>query len=667
MANGFDKLEKFFSVSRRREKTGQGAARKKVSVVSPTSSFPPAIEAHVFPSPSFMRPTSMSMEVRDPIVRNTSLFAFAEEKERSQSLSGMQNQLRRRSSAYMTRTDGEWRPRLYGSSPLSSVALDEEQGRQDCSSTPRLSPFRFPECALFRQDESHQRSSADVCPHEKSRVDNLPRIVEPAAKETKLLDWSPKHISLLFNPLELPSMTDTTASRPPDEADASVVLMPSPLLIRSVNSTPEIRHGKSRSIRNAHSRSSAGRPEPRFSLFPKQYTPTKNPIQIHSPPASDGEEEHSLTKRGRSRSTTTLAASSQYSSHYSPKPSPNLAPRSDPSATVVEPKSLRETWGNRLDDPKLERLDLKNIDKIPRSRMKRPPSILTLSVMTADIAKQNILQEPTFDDFYALSDEDISEIRPATPKPNLWAPPCPPPKDKPKPPPPRKLGAAVATPSMQTVAINPNSGDVTPPDTPTDARFLTLTPPATPSGALGAIMAAGIAKTYNFDLVYVISLWPSGQGNLLDPSRRPSARSSQRPTRSGGTMVAHPNSEFSGRLMAAFGLNEVPSPFRIPTTVQLRTLDTHEWREYGNPTAKPEEFSRGWTCSFHSDHVPMARNSLQASPDIVMNRGIVFAAYTKRNNEAAVKLKSRAEKDQFLDRLHLDAKTLVDALLDRNE
>ena len=224
-------------------------------------------------------------------------------------------------------------------------------------------------------------------------------------------------------------------------------------------------------------------------------------------------------------------------------------------------------------------------------------------------------------------------------------------------------------------------------------------PPAT----VAAFEAARIAARYRFDLVYVVNLWPSHTG-----CSQPRAISSQFPVpyfdaparatpslampnnslRSlaalhkclegqGSVANMNPRSGMNGRLLAAYGLPSVMSPFRISAPVHQKVLRADGWLEYRSDSPAADEFARGYSCSFYAGYSPDGRwrpvetdvdRERTGSPeerakkrqDRPANRGIVFAAYRLPNSDGTVLSSGKDE----LDGLYRDAELFVETLID---
>ncbi|EWZ50476.1 hypothetical protein BFJ63_vAg3825 [Fusarium oxysporum f. sp. narcissi] len=234
------------------------------------------------------------------------------------------------------------------------------------------------------------------------------------------------------------------------------------------------------------------------------------------------------------------------------------------------------------------------------------------------------LREPDFNEFFNLSDDDIAESAPAD-------------------------ADAVET---STYATAPSA-----PDSPRSS-LLTLTPPyASKPATAAAFEAARIAKRYNFDLVYVVNLWTDYERlNSESPASMNSLSKKFGP--------------LSGRLLAAYGLENVNLPFQISTTAHSKILKTPGWIEYRAKEVRNDEFARGYACAFYTGECSrggsvISRNSSSSTCSVQsMNtdRGIIFAAYRKPRADGSLLGISSGPAD--LVNVHKDAEALVEMLVD---
>ncbi|KAK4167064.1 hypothetical protein QBC43DRAFT_312059 [Cladorrhinum sp. PSN259] len=288
-----------------------------------------------------------------------------------------------------------------------------------------------------------------------------------------------------------------------------------------------------------------------------------------------------------------------------------------------------------------------------------PPSCLSSTV-------NSILKEPTVDDFLSLGDDDIADGQAVAPQPCVSIskpsrlPTCPP-------------RSSISLSSPPSTPTSPLASDTYP--------FLTLSPPlASRPAAAAAFEAAKLAAKYQFDLVYIVNLWPKDMAGCSQ--YRPSRRRSQQtatpsppasPISSPGSNSPVPSlqarpfgprqsqrtagSGLTGRLLAAYGLTSLMFPFRISEPVHQKVLKTDGWLEYRGDSDE-DYFTRGYSCSFYTGHSPDKRDFRRKSK--AANRGIVFAAYRRPAADGRCIQSDAAE----LEALYRDAEELVDMLID---
>ncbi|KAK4144906.1 uncharacterized protein C8A04DRAFT_36262 [Dichotomopilus funicola] len=277
-------------------------------------------------------------------------------------------------------------------------------------------------------------------------------------------------------------------------------------------------------------------------------------------------------------------------------------------------------------------------------------------------------KEPSLNDFLALSDDDIadgentSRVQPAKLNPPTFGLPSSP------------------SPTASPVRSKPAH------------PLLTLSPPlASRPAAAAAFEAARIATKYQFDLVYVVNLWPS---HMSRPSHSsPLSRScgtpvatsfstapTPSPPESPVSQVSEydsshdsraptprdvPRSGITGRLLAAYGLTSLMNPFRISAPAHQKMLRTSDWLKYNNYTGIKDEFACGYGRSFYTGHSAARGSDAQHTTTAQhknqpANRGIVFAAFrVPREDGEPISLNP-----QELEELHQDAQALVDMLID---
>lgn len=622
MATSFDKLEKFFSVAKRRDRFGHGKSE--------------SMEKMVFPSPSYMQPKAMNMKPRletSLSQKQTRQNSIRGEKTRSHSVPTVEHQTRARSAKPERRSARPNRSRP------TSMALDQEAEEE--ATKQKLDNFRFPEDSLFRRagsvlGDGESSPPVPVSPKKPQRTS------EQVFFDAGLLDWSPKHISLLFKPQELPALPADSAMTVQDDTAESFVLQPSPPSSPDATPTPDapLAGAPCNSPRPSHT--SARASSARFSLFPKPDTSPKVPTPlIHSPPLSDSEESVQTTRMSSSTFGT--------ASDCTPTTVPDVGASVDTEDKNAARPS-RTSWAIELHDPTLGVAEAADESEpvLPRSRLRKTQSAATLSVVVSKIVMERVLSEPTLHEIYALTDEDIAE---APLVPSTSEPPPTPPKDDVGLPVRREDRVWAAVPAAAKRELAPTESAAQP-------RSLIPMQPSRSAGALGAIMAAGIARKYNFDMVYLVSLWPKRSGTESDPAKI--IKCPLDDERAGGLIMAHPKSATTGRFLAAFGLNDLEEPFRIYTKVHLKILQYAEWLEYERASSEPDKISRGWMHSFNCGSATGSEKG-GTGP---MSRGIVFAAYVKQKSASAIPHKGSRERKLLLEDLYTDAKSLVDTLTD---
>lgn len=229
------------------------------------------------------------------------------------------------------------------------------------------------------------------------------------------------------------------------------------------------------------------------------------------------------------------------------------------------------------------------------------------------------LREPDVAEFLELSDDDIAED---TATESLLSTPIEDPKQTLP-----AMGLSIAQPAHANT-------------------HLTLTPPrATQPATVAAFEAARIARRYDFDLVYVVNLWPSQEETANGTERH-----------------------LIGRLLAAHGLHHVPSPLQISSDVHTTILRSEGWIEYRNTDAVESDLARGFGCAFYTGQYNRSGSTGTTSPvsgirlSEQIDRGIVFAAYRKPRAGDSKLGHTFTEKE--LGELHKDAEVLVEMLID---
>ncbi|KAI0429275.1 hypothetical protein F5Y09DRAFT_262429 [Xylaria sp. FL1042] len=639
MVHGFEKLEKLFAGSRRR---GRGRERPTQQQQNASMLVNRRPSSPMFPAPSYLRPTSMHMTPRDAHIDGPE-----GDMSRCQSVPTIHEALNKRSSI------------------ASSVTIVNRPGRSDPSvsssqhsnknspTKSRSSRFRFPEDSLFRNRRPIGSSgdSNDALREQSPSTSNT---------ETGLLDWTPTHVSVLFNPLEFKALSNRYSWEHKDNSIEST-LLPSPDFVSLVPGSDKSLDNPSRQTVPRSSLLSQSPAEKLTLNLRQQSMPSSEMLLIDCVSGFDPDKVGQKPTINRSMSLNGLNP-----------PRPSTARAILMGLTTPDNlndfrcrRSIRESWGNRLEDSKLRSTLKSNSDGFLRSKLQRPASTSTLSTSTSQIPKCSVLKEPTFDDFYALSDEDIAESQPPTRY--VCVPPTPPHRHICNS---YRKSHLSQTPASRLTTFKPVHEDLTPPTTPTNYHLLALTySPANPRDTLGALRAAELAKKYDFAVLYVLSLWPVDGDRHLDasPTAVASGPGHTNAPAMGGYVAPTKTANISGRLLAAYGLNEVPSPFEIVTDTHLAALNCDYWNEYRNVDARPDDISRGWIRPFYSEYTPAFGPSrvpgrlFHAHPK---NRGIVFAAYSKQTFNPVIPMSTSAKQAFLLRQLYADAKALVETLIE---
>ncbi|PHH81998.1 hypothetical protein CDD82_7315 [Ophiocordyceps australis] len=336
------------------------------------------------------------------------------------------------------------------------------------------------------------------------------------------------------------------------------------------------------------------------------------PTRIDTPPSSDPEDTKVLPLRLDDKALPALPNKAPPTPGQSPELSPILGPR----------------LGN-------SRVTPNNFYRSPTNSFQFFPSLHQSQLSSASSAAalvssgSSTLREPDFNEFLNLSDDDIAESAPESPVI-----------------PPSHLSPEPALPAMD-LSISSLK--------PLTSSLLTLAPPRSSRPATAAaFFAARIANRYDFDLVYVVNLWPGKTtmvpaGHMAHPA-----------------MAVEPK-PMMGRLLAAHGLHHVPSPLQISSLVHTTILKADGWIEYRNAKAESHDLARGYACAFHTGEYPKSGLRTNAPVSGVrlserIDRGIVFAAY--RKPRAGPDRLGHTFSEEELGELHRDAEALTELLLD---
>ncbi|KAL7925008.1 hypothetical protein ACQKWADRAFT_284783 [Trichoderma austrokoningii] len=301
---------------------------------------------------------------------------------------------------------------------------------------------------------------------------------------------------------------------------------------------------------------------------------------------------------------------------YNTPPTPEDSPEIVPVRNLLADSKIFDIAIDKTFFDAFEEEILQSFDHAPLndSYSDSDPSEASLSSST--------LREPDFNEFLNLSDDDIAESAPEIP-----------------------MLESDDTSEHSSISM----GAFVPRPKPIGPFDLILTPPrASRLATAAAFEAARIAKKHDFDLVYVVNIWPSvSRGRSFD-------------TQSPGSY----ETPSFGRLLAAHGLHEMAEPLQLAEFMYNKILRANGWIEYRNTEALPHEHARGYACSFYTGKDSPRRLSEGNNPvsDSQVNRGIIFAAY-RRPRVGDCRM-GRSFTGAELSSLYEDAETLVEMLVD---
>ena len=326
------------------------------------------------------------------------------------------------------------------------------------------------------------------------------------------------------------------------------------------------------------------------------------PYRTDTPPSSDPEDNANPSGSWRTKKLPELP-------HRAP-PTPEESPQLRP---LPEPPRLSELRHSQSTGA-LEKMLFNDVgldlgDALEGVPMRRSNSEQSLAPSEAPSTASSVLREPDVNEFLSLSDDDIAED---------------------------------AEEELAELEVESQPAPVS---QPLATTLLTLTPPrASQPATAAAYVAARIAKKYDFDLVYIVNLWP---GPVTEAS-------GERP--------------LIGRLLAAHGLHHVPSPLQISSLVHTTILRSDGWIEYRNADARPHDLARGYASAFYTGQYARSLSGNTSTPvsgvrlSEQIDRGIVFAAYRKpRSGDDRL---GHSFDDKELGELHGEAESLVEMLID---
>ncbi|EFY88635.1 hypothetical protein MAC_05253 [Metarhizium acridum CQMa 102] len=381
----------------------------------------------------------------------------------------------------------------------------------------------------------------------------------------------------------------------------------------------EFQFPKKSSLNNEPSPTSPTFNTPKFNEVPQLPSPrSRSPLEISIPPPN--RLVTPPTSHHGSQSASPTSKGPQIPLPARP-PTPGQSPDLGPVADI---KLRNVKSADALDRSLFKDIEAQLGEPFDHFSLNRSYSQSSLAHSTHSFCSST-LREPDFNEFLNLSDDDIAESNPDSPSLE-----------------PLEEGGQPALPPMK---LSVSSSQQAP------CALLTLTPPrASRPAAAAAFEAARIARRYDFDLVYVVNLWPDTSkqtsGNYLKGGPKP--------------MI--------GRLLAAHGLHHVPSPLQISTRVHTRVLKSDGWTEYRDQDARPHDLARGFSFAFYTGQYARSTSSRSASPvsgvrlSERIDRGIVFAAY--RKPRASEDKLGRNFNEDELGELHRDAEALVEMVID---
>ncbi|CRK24000.1 hypothetical protein BN1723_013162, partial [Verticillium longisporum] len=363
------------------------------------------------------------------------------------------------------------------------------------------------------------------------------------------------------------------------------------------------------------------------------------PSRADTPPASDHEDDLKFHHRQQAQSGST----------------PSLRPLDPPTpAASPEIKALSDPLDQEPDvgvaDKRSMFAPLRRRKERKAAELRRAQSHVVLASTQTINQPKSVLKGGDVKDFFDLSDDDIAEE-------DLSA-------DEPTTP---EMAPYLRRPSTKTIA----SVRATTPMSKRSSTASVMNPLAD-AAAHGAVQIAKIAAKHKFDLVYIVNLWPEKVHYTSAAASMPTSgcesASSSRPNSARSSLlgsmegtVVETAAGMTGRLLAAYGLSKVASPFRISAAVHAKILRHESWIEYRSADAKEGEFSRGYGHAFHAGFSRKMSTTTCVSMESrsEVDRGIVFAAYRQPGPDG----KTRGCTPEELEALHADAEYLIDMLI----
>lgn len=489
------------------------------------------------------------------------------------------------------------------------------------SSVPESTEQQFPSPSFIRPKGNRMAAREEF--RSKQSPTRSPSVPDLLMSQRQILIHSRNSSSTSSSPRQKLSATRSASFRSPKRDPFVLILnefqFPEPPTYNgdtsplSLTFSAQYRPDSAKSIPESHHQSSPRRRSPLDLSIPSS--------RIDTPPSSDpGDEETSPCTYYAKK----LPALPPHRAPPTPDESPEFGPI--PDSKLRTSKSV-----DVLDKALYKAIHIQLGESFEDSEVLKSQPHLNLLPSARFSYCSSTLREPDFDDFLELSDDDIAESEP---------------------------DSSILSPSQDIAPFLPAMSLSIPAPSPWAPSLLTLAPPvASRAATAAAFEAARIANRYDFDLVYVVNLWPTNEytsQTLSPPSIQHGPATAQRP--------------MMGRLMAAHGLHHVPSPLQISAGVHCKVLRSEGWVEYRNEKAQSGEHARGYACPFYPGEYSR-KGSIGSDAPVSgvrlserIDRGIVFAAF-RGPRAGGSRLGATLEKED-LGRLHNDAEALVEMLID---
>ncbi|KAG8164773.1 hypothetical protein KVR01_005048 [Diaporthe batatas] len=377
-------------------------------------------------------------------------------------------------------------------------------------------------------------------------------------------------------------------------------------------------------------------------------------VKVETPPASDQDEFNFPSPPSSTRGRLPPAILSP----FTPEPSPDMIPQRD--SILSEPKTSSDLRRESVSTApsRSRRTTLATISSTALLDDDWRDSYVDDPQVTTSPEKSTVFQEPRVQDIFALTADDLAEVRTKAPSnPPLRLPPPPP-----------VLPPGVRYPSFSS-----------------HIRGSNMLAPLAPD-EVAAFQAARIAKKYDFDFLYIINFWPKEMSHLHRPSD-----ASSHPSLPSCSAISSPTSSFSkppsvlysptsdcpttknstprhslqaapseaesssntssdphhipeccpgagppprpataGRLLAAYGLSSLDGPFRPGARAHKKILreGTDGWIEYRKTDARENEFARGYARSYYTstEEISPRRASAPGGSTSTQNPSVIAAA-----------------------------------------